>query len=127
MPHDRADVFLHKAAQDALALRKLIHDDDIEDDLLGFHAQQAVEKTLKALLAARGIDYPKTHNIRVLIEVAAADGIHLPAELADIDRLTHFGTTFRYDTVFSADSSARATWLEWVEMLRRFVEPLIRS
>ena len=125
MPHDRAEVLLHKVAQDELALRKLIHDDDIEDDLLGFHAQQAVEKTLKALLAARGVDYPKTHNIRVLVELAAADGIHLPAGLADIDRLTHFGTTFRYDTTLSAEASERATWLDWVETLRRFVESSI--
>ena len=30
--------------------------------------QQAAEKMLKALLAALGVDYPKTHNLRVVIE-----------------------------------------------------------
>jgi len=30
--------------------------------------QQAAEKMLKALLAALGVDYPKTHTLRVLIE-----------------------------------------------------------
>jgi hypothetical protein len=91
MPSDRPEVLLRKARQDELALEKLLDDCDIEDDLLGFHAQQAAEKMLKALLAARGVDYPKTHNLRVLIELLAEDDITLPAELAEIDRLTPLG------------------------------------
>lgn len=70
-----------------MVLEKLLDDRDIEDDLLGFHAQQASEKMLKALLAARGVDYPKTHNLRVLIELLALDNVRLPEELAEIDRL----------------------------------------
>jgi len=45
------------------ALRGLIDDDDIPDDVLGFHAQQAVEKILKAVLAANDLGYERTHNI----------------------------------------------------------------
>lgn len=110
-----------------MALVKLLDDRDIEDDLLGFHAQQAVEKMLKALLAARGVDYPKTHNLRVLIELLALDDIRLPAELTDIDRLTQFGTTFRYDTILAGDVCDRAIWLRWIQALRVFIEPLIRG
>lgn len=36
---------------------------------LCFHAQQAVEKSLKAVLISRGIDFPRTHNLRMLIDV----------------------------------------------------------
>ena len=127
MPSDRPEVLLRKARQDELALEKLLDDCDIEDDLLGFHAQQAAEKMLKALLAARGVDYPKTHNLRVLIELLAEDDITLPAELAEIDRLTQFGTTFRYDTINAAEGSHRTIWLAWTRALRSFVEPLIRG
>ena len=42
-----------------MAVEKLLDDRDIEDDLLGFHSQQAAEKMLKAILAARGVDYPR--------------------------------------------------------------------
>lgn len=108
-----------------MALEKLLDDRDIEDDLLGFHAQQAAEKMLKALLAARGVDYPKTHNLRVLIELLSGEGIRLPEKLADIDRLTQFGTTFRYDSISIADGRNRAIWLGWIRALRAFVEPLI--
>ena len=71
MPPDRPEVLLRKAKQDELAVEKLLDDGDIEDDLLGFHAQQAAEKMLKALLAARGVDYPKTHTLRILVELPA--------------------------------------------------------
>ena len=127
MPPDRPEVLLRKAKQDELALEKLLDDRDIEDDLLGVHAQQAAEKMLKALLAARGVDYPKTHNLRVLIELLSAEGIRLPEKLAEIDRLTQFGTTFRYDSISIADGRDRASWLGWIQALRAFVEPLIRG
>jgi HEPN domain-containing protein len=127
MPPDRPEVLLRKAKQDELALEKLLDDRDIEDDLLGFHAQQAAEKMLKAVLAARGVDYPKTHNLRVLIELLSAEGIRLPEKLAEIDRLTQFGTTFRYDTISIADGRDRAIWLGWIQALRAFVEPFIRG
>ena len=82
---------------------------------------------LKALLASRSVDYPKTHNLRVLIELLTAEGIRLPEQLIEIDRLTQFGTTFRYDSVLVADGRDRAIWLEWIRALRAFVEPLIRG
>jgi HEPN domain-containing protein len=127
MPPDRPEVLLRKAKQDELALEKLLDDRDIEDDLLGFHAQQAAEKMLKAVLAARGVDYPKTHNLRVLIELLSAEGIRLPEKLAEIDRLTQFGTTFRYDSISIADGRDRAIWLGWIQALRACVEPFIRG
>lgn len=125
MPPDRPEVLLRKARQDELVLEKLLDDRDIEDDLLGFHAQQASEKMLKALLAAREVDYPKTHNLRVLIELLALDNVRLPEKLAEIDRLTQFGTTFRYDTILAGDGRDRTLWFGWIRDLRAFVEPLI--
>jgi len=38
-------------------------EDEGTADTVAFHAQQGVEKYLKALLAYRGIDFPKTHDI----------------------------------------------------------------
>jgi HEPN domain-containing protein len=57
MPPDRHDVLLRKASQDELVLERLLGDSDVDDDTLGFHAQQAAEKLLKAALAARALDY----------------------------------------------------------------------
>ena len=81
---------------------------------------------LKAVLASRRVDYPKTHNLRVLIELLANDGVQLPEGLVEITRLTQFGTTFRYETFLTAAGDERAKWLDWIRSLRAFVEPLIR-
>ena len=78
-PPDRPEVLLHKARQDELVVERLLGDRDVDDDTLGFHAQQAAEKMLKAVLTSRNVDYPRTHNLGVLIELLASNGIELPA------------------------------------------------
>jgi HEPN domain-containing protein len=55
MPPDRPEVLLRKARQDELVLERLLDDQEVDDDTLGFHAQQAVEKLLKAVMASRGV------------------------------------------------------------------------
>ena len=44
---DLAQLLMEKAAGDEKILLRLIDEDDIPDDGLGFHAQQAVEKMTK--------------------------------------------------------------------------------
>lgn len=41
---------------------------DCPTDTLCFHAQQVAEKYLKALLTLRAVPFPKTHNIRELMQ-----------------------------------------------------------
>ena len=45
--------------------------EDCPTDTVCFHAQQCVEKYIKALLVFRGTAFPKTHNIRVLRTLSA--------------------------------------------------------
>lgn len=125
MPLDQPEVLLRKARQDELVLQKLLNDPEVDDDTLGFHAQQSAEKMLKAVLASRGVDYPKTHNLRVLIELLAKSGVHLPEPLSEITRLTQFGTTFRYDNFQPSSLGERVKWLESIKSLRSFLEPLL--
>jgi HEPN domain-containing protein len=68
MPHDPALVaetraWLEKAAEDLAAAA---HDLRADPPLCGdtaFHAQQSVEKALKAFLTWRGREFRKTHNL----------------------------------------------------------------
>ena len=39
-------------------------------DTVAFHAQQCAEKYLKALLSFRGIDFPKIHDVELLLVLA---------------------------------------------------------
>ena len=58
---DLARVLLDRADDDIRLVRRVVDDADIADAIVGFHAQQAVEKAIKAVLAAREIEYAKTH------------------------------------------------------------------
>jgi HEPN domain-containing protein len=63
---------------------------------VGFHAQQAVEKYLKALLTRHQIEFPKTHVIRrplILLEPVDPAMVEV---LDDANWLSPFGAEIRY-------------------------------
>ncbi|HKG40500.1 MAG TPA: HEPN domain-containing protein, partial [Conexibacter sp.] len=68
------------------------------DAIVGFHAQQAVEKAIKAVLAAREIEYAKTHALGYLIGLVEANGIDAPAAVLDAGELSPWAVDFRYET-----------------------------
>lgn len=61
---------------------------------LCFEAQQAVEKAIKAVLVREQIDFPRTHDVGVLLDLVAASGRSLPPDEAR--DLTEFATGARY-------------------------------
>ncbi|MEY3205393.1 MAG: hypothetical protein RLZZ21_1724 [Planctomycetota bacterium] len=126
MAADDPEVLIRKAKQDELVLERLLGDQDVDDDTLGFHAQQAAEKLLKAAMAIRGLDYPRTHDLGALIDMLAKGGMALPEDLVDIDLLTPFGTIFRYDEVVERAGRDRQQWLGWIRSLRSLVTAMKR-
>lgn len=62
---------------------------------LCFLAQQACEKSLKALLIYCGIQFPRTHNINVLIQ-HIPDNIQIPEEVFEAAKLTDYAVSSRY-------------------------------
>ena len=52
-------------------------------------------------------------------------GVELPPDLVDIDRLTPFGTVFRYDEVLPQGGRDHSRWLGWIQGPRAFVEATI--
>jgi HEPN domain len=77
----------------------LAPDPEINDDPVGFHAQQAVEKALKVALTLHGVDFPKTHDLDFLVGLCNRNEIELPTEMTQVGWLTpwaaEFGTTTR--------------------------------
>ena len=61
-----------------------------------FHAQQAVEKSLKAVLMSVGADFPLTHDIQTLLDLAKHNGIDVPENLLSADGLTPYAVETRY-------------------------------
>jgi len=64
-------------------------------DTVCFHAQQCVEKYIKALLSFKAIDFPKTHDISELIALLPK-GIRPDLTAEEQERLTDYATSMRY-------------------------------
>jgi len=106
---DQARLLLGKARDDATAVRKFAEDPEIAEAVVGFHAQQAIEKALKAVLSARDQPYPWTHDLHHLIELLEAAGSPLPKELRDARRLTPWAAEFRYGETIGDELDRPAT------------------
>ena len=61
-----------------------------------FHAQQAAEKALKAVLLSNNINFPLTHDIEELLGIAEKSGIDLPLEISEASQLTPYAVQTRY-------------------------------
>jgi HEPN domain-containing protein len=88
-----AELFLRNAASDLAAARTLAADAQQLDDVVGFHAQQAVEKAVKAALAVREIDIPRTHDLAFLVELAGERGVPVAESLKRAEWLTPWAVT----------------------------------
>jgi HEPN domain-containing protein len=93
---DHARVLLRKSRDDAVVVRKFADDPELADAVVGFHAQQAVEKALKAVLSARDFAYPWTHDLRHLVELLDDAGSPVPDQLVGVARLTPWAAQLRY-------------------------------
>lgn len=63
---------------------------------VAFMCQQAVEKTLKAIMAKKGARIPLIHGLRKLAEMAGVEKEMTPAQLDILERLTPFAIKARY-------------------------------
>jgi len=64
-------------------------------DTVCFHAQQCVEKYVKALLVFKGVDFPKTHDLEKLLSLLPAP-IRLSLTVEEQGKLTDYATHARY-------------------------------
>jgi HEPN domain-containing protein len=74
-------------------------------DTVCFHAQQCVEKYLKAILVMEGIDFPKTHDLERLMALVPA-GLRPGVTSEEQARLTEYATVARYPRL-GGDSAGR--------------------
>ncbi len=87
LSHAKSDLRLaHLAATDELVRR----------EQACFHAQQAAEKAIKAILVLGGIEFPLTHDIEELLEIAETSGLTPPKEVQEAGLLTPYAVEFRY-------------------------------
>lgn len=102
-PLDHARALLARARDDLYVVRRLRGEPDAPGWVLGFHAQQGAEKALKSVLASHGIEYPRTHNLVMLVELVRRARIVVPPDGAVLGLLVPFGVLLRYEDVGDAE------------------------
>lgn len=93
---DTARLLLTMARKDLQVLKILAATEHAPEEAMGFHAQQAVEKSLKAWLAVLGHEPPRTHSLRLLIMGLEDCGIQVDS-LWEFTELSPFAVQFRYE------------------------------
>lgn len=94
---DYAARLLRKAAGDLAAVHALVDNDSISDDVIGFHAQQAVEKAMKSVLVLHGVAFRRAHDLSYLLQVAEDGEVGVPDDVVAARWLTPWAAEFRYD------------------------------
>ncbi len=87
--------WLRRAKSNLARAKQPKPDEALWEDLC-FDAQPAVEKAFKAILVLRGIDFPKTHNIRVLLTLLDPSGQQIPQDFMKAIGLITYATVSRY-------------------------------
>ena len=95
-PGSPADWLRH--AYSDLALASTIPLPQILLEQLCFHAQQAAEKALKAILIAYGIPVPRTHNLRTLFDLLPVD-VPVSPDIQEAAGLSDYAVASRYPGV----------------------------
>jgi HEPN domain-containing protein len=121
-PSDLAALYSRKAKNDATAAREFAGNTEISDEIIGFHAQQAVEKWLKAVIANLGLPQERTHDIDRLVRVLEEHGVQPPVPRSRLAELTDFAVPLRYEDLLDAEPLDRQATIALVNNVARWAE-----
>ena len=125
---DLARLMQTKAKQDLSALRGMMDKTIFAEEIFGFHAQQAVEKSLKAWLALIGVNFPLIHDLEELFALLKDQGQAVPDIFQSLVDLTDFSVQFRYDSYIDfEDELDRDEVIEKVQNFVDHVEQLLNN
>jgi HEPN domain-containing protein len=129
-PDEYALLLLSKARDDAQAVREATASGTLADWIVGFHAQQAVEKALKAVLSKFETEYPHTHSIGKLLDLIGNAKLRLPPDHAEVSGLSQFAGDIRYGArrdLGPAEFIDRAWALSCVESTLAWAADLLKA
>ena len=123
IPGSAADWLRH--ARSDLAMANVALPPDVLLNEPCFHAQQAAEKSLKAMLLHYGIEFPATHDIDYLIKLLPPT-IVPPLETEELAELTNFAVVFRYPSEYEDVTEEEYQWaLEAANTVYRWAATLL--
>jgi HEPN domain-containing protein len=123
---DLANVLARKAEGDAKAMRRLALDPEIDDEAVGFHAQQAIEKWLKAVMALQGLEEARIHDLGRLLEILGEAGVDSPPGADWLDDLSIYAVPLRYADLLDAEPLDRDAALALVSEVGEWASAQLR-
>lgn len=123
---DLAQVLARKAKGDAKAMRRLAPDPEIDDEAVGFHAQQAIEKWLKAVMALHELEEARIHDLGRLLEILSGAGIDPPPGADWLDDLSIYAVPLRYADLLDAEPLDRDAALTLVDEVGEWASAQLR-
>ena len=125
IPGSPADWLRHAASD--LSLSRVTRPPGVLFEDLCFHAQQATEKALKAILVAKSIPVPRTHNIRTLLDFIPTE-LSMPPEAQDAALLTDYAVSSRYPgDLGPVDEDEYIQAIHLAEVIVQWAEGIIRK
>lgn len=122
---NEASVLLAMAGKDIDLLRFIVSSDLIADEIFGFHAQQAVEKSLKAWVYLADGTFDRIHDLRRLLIVLQDVGVDVE-QYKELITLNSFAVQFRYEAMEEEEAPLdRTDTLCKVEALYWHVQSLL--
>ena len=85
-----------KAEEDIYTAKLLLKETDSPVCIICFHSQQAAEKYLKSFLFSRHLDFPKTHDLVLLIKLIVLHKPNFNNILTHALAITNYGVIPRY-------------------------------
>lgn len=122
---DLAKRYLELADRDIVAFNKMKLDADIHINTTCFHAQQGIEKCLKAVLVLNSVAFRKTHDLDELVDLLIANKIARPFSETTLSVMNPYAVLLRYeDAEFAGVSTAEADKI--VKMVRDWAGESVR-
>lgn len=113
--------WLEKARRDLKVALDLLQGSDPFTDIICFHAQQAVEKYLKACLTWHEIEFPKTHALEDLVLLAGQKDPTFLALKDEVVLLTPYAVETRYPEFGEPSLEDAREAVQVAERVRDFV------
>ena len=114
--------WFRKAESDLLTITNNLSAQNIPADSCCFHAQQAAEKYLKAYMVSRNIDFPKTHDLQLLIKLIIPTNLAFTEILSIAIGLIDYGITPGYpDLLHEPELADAKKALEDANSIKQFV------
>jgi len=115
------------ADRDVTAFDILRESDNAHISIIGFHAQQAIEKSLKAVLFAHQIEFDRSHDLVKLAGLLRIHQIEIPVEDKKLRQLNPFAVTLRYDDVEITPQITPAATSQLVHQLRHWANEQVKA